>query len=274
MTDTATEQPAIQKHDLEIRIDARLGQSLLHALEFPLQIDFSEDDAEPLDLEVSEEHSEQTSHDESEHHEGAHDESLQHDDGIEAIVEDVLIQPLVDHLDRTHKAQRPAGTPPDRRYQVMVRSLSVIVPTAPELSLGNPVELSNVALRVKAQLKIGVRILGKWRWRDTTTPWVDLEGRKATLMLDALNSQVVAVPELQDTGVAITLNIWKWKLKCRLGLSKWINRQLAKRGPFKVVDFADFHLGTEMLGKTPHFQIGSILNTADHLSIKADVSWK
>lgn len=248
-------------HDLEIRIDANLGKQLLHSLEFPLQIDFPEDELAEMDLEVSEE-------------QRADAEEERHEDGIEAIVEDVLIQPLVDHLDRTHTDSRATARSAEKRYQVIVRSLAVIIPSAPELNLGNPIEIGNITMRVKADIKVGVRILGKWRWKDTSTPWLNLEGRKATLGLEAQDSRLMVIPELEDTGMALTLTIWKWQLKCKLGISRWINRQLLKRGPFKAVDFADLHLGAQLLGKTPTFAIRAVSNTKEFLEIKADVSWQ
>jgi hypothetical protein len=245
-------------HDLEIRIDAKLGKTLLDALEFPLHLELPEGELDEVDLDISDDFSSELNKEE-------------HDEGIAAIVEDVLVQPLADHLEKAFAENK--NETPEKRYRVLVRSLSITVPRAPDLAIGNPVELHNIALNVKAQLKIGVRFLGKWRWQETTTPWLTMEGRKAVLKLEALDSQLLVVPELQDTGVVISLNIWKWPLKCRLGLSKWINRQLLRRGPFKVVDFADFHLGTEMLGKKPHFKIGSVCNTEGHLKITADVTW-
>ena len=83
------EHALLEHRDLEIRLDARLATKLLAALEFPLRIEFPEDELEQEPLEVSEAHTPEASYE-------------IHEDGIEAIVEDVLVQPLVDHLDKTH----------------------------------------------------------------------------------------------------------------------------------------------------------------------------
>src|SRR5688572_33261649 len=69
-------------YDLEIRIDAALGEKLLNALEFPLHLDFSPEDESDLPIESV-------------------DDSME--DGLEALVEDVVAQPLVTHLDRSEE---------------------------------------------------------------------------------------------------------------------------------------------------------------------------
>jgi hypothetical protein len=253
------EPTLLQHRDLEIRLDANLANSFLAALEFPLRIEFPEDELEEEPLEVSEVDIPDT-----------HDEVPE--DGIEAIVEDVLVQPLVDHLDKTHPHAKPAKAA-EKRYRVQVRSLVVTLPEAPQMHLGNPVELRDVALQVQAELKVGIRLLGKWHWKNTSTQ-LEFAGRKAKLLLQAQGSQLLAVPELEDTDVVLRLAIWKWQLKCKFGVSGWINRQLAKRGPFPLVDFADVHGGRQILGKTPEFAIHSIIDGSDYLQIKADIAWK
>lgn len=257
-----TQEHALLEHrDLEIRLDARLATKLLASLEFPLRIEFPEDElveAEPL--EVSEAHTPEASHE-------------IHEDGIEAIVEDVLVQPLMDHLEKSHADATKTVKPAEKRYQVIVRSLNVTLPKPPQMVLGNPVELRDVALQVQADLKVGIRLLGKWRWKNTCAN-LDVEGRKAKLLLEAEQSRLLVLPELEDTDVVMKLSVWKWQLKCKFGVSRWINRQLAKRGPFKVIDFAEVHGGAQILGKSPTIEIQSIVDSRDYLKIKADIDWK
>jgi len=260
------EHSLLDHHDLEIRLDAKLAEKLLSALEFPLRVEFPEEELEEEPLEVSEAHA-------PESHDAADTHGELHEDGIEAIVEDVLVQPLVDHLDRTHAETAKASKTAEKRYQVQVRGMTVTIPRAPQMVLGNPVELRDVALQVHADLKVGIRVLGKWRWKNTSTN-LEFEGRKAKLMLEAQQSRLLVLPELEDTDVIMKLSIWKWQLKCKFGVSKWINRQLAKRGPFKVIDFADVHGGTEILGKTPAVEIQAIVDSRDYLQIKADIAWR
>ncbi len=257
----APQEHALLEHrDLEIRLDARLATKLLSALEFPLQIEFPEDELEQEPLEVSEAHTPEAPHE-------------IHEDGIEAIVEDVLVQPLIDHLDKTHADATKTVKPAEKRYQVLVRSLTVTLPKPPQMVLGNPVELRDVALQVQADLKVGIRLLGKWRWKNTCTN-LDVKGRKAKLLLEAQQSRLLVLPELEDTDVVMKLSVWKWQLKCKFGVSRWINRQLAKRGPFKIIDFADVHGGAQILGKSPAIEIQSIVDSRDYLKIKADIDWR
>lgn len=254
------EHALLDHRDLEIRLDASLATKLLAALEFPLRIEFPEDELEQETLEVSEAHTPEAADD-------------IHDDGIEAIVEDVLIQPLADHLEKAYADTPKPTKAAEKRYQVIVRALTVILPTPPDMRLGNPVELRNVALQVHAELKVGIRLLGKWRWKNTSAN-LEFQGRKAKLLLEAQQSRLLVLPELEDTDVVMKLSIWKWQLKCKFGVSKWINRQLAKRGPFKVLDFADVHGGVQILGKNPEITIHSIVDGRNYLQIKADIGWQ
>lgn len=254
------EHSLLEHRDLEIRLDAKLATKLLAALEFPLRIEFPEDELEAEALEVSEAHTPEAAHE-------------VYEDGIEAIVEDVLVQPLMEHLDKTHAHSAKKTSATEKRYQVNIRSLTVTLPKPPQMILGNPVELRDVTLQVQAQLKVGIRLLGKWRWKNTSAN-LDIDGRKARLLLEAQQSCLLVLPELEKTDVILKLTIWKWQLKCKFGVSKWINRQLAKRGPFKVLDLADVHGGTQILGKTPEIDIRSIVDSRDYLQIKADIAWK
>lgn len=243
-------------YDLEIRIDAALGEKLLNALEFPLHLDFSPEDESDLPIESV-------------------DDSME--DGLEALVEDVVAQPLVTHLDQESTAEAaPSALNPtagEKRFQVRVQSCSVRVIHPPELHLGNPVTLSNVTLRVQVGLQVGARLWGKWHWRDTTTPWLNLEGRRATLKILALGSQLLAVPELESSHMVLNLTLWKWPLRCRVKISQLINRQLNRVGPFKIVDFADLHLDTRFFGKTAVYSIAPLAESEGELRVKANIEW-
>lgn len=243
-------------HDLEIRIDASLGEKLLNALEFPLHLDFSPEDENDMPIEPM-------------------DDTVE--EGLEALVEDVVAQPLVTHLEQESAAEGAPSSintsPSEKRFQLRVQSCSVRVTHPPELQLGNPVSLSNVALRVQVGLQVGARIWGKWHWRDTTTPWLNLEGRRATLKISAQGSQLLAIPELENSHVVLSLMLWKWPLRCRVKISQLINRQLNRLGPFKIVDFADLNLDTRFFGKTAVFSIAPLTESEGELMVKANIEW-
>lgn len=243
-------------HDLEIRIDADLGEKLLQALEFPLRLDFSGEGESDLPLEPM---------------------GQAVDENLDGLIDDVVVQPLVAHLEQgaAGDSTRPdpaAGS--EGRFQVRLQSCSVMVTEPPELQLGNPVVLRQVALRIRADLKVGVRVWGKWRWRDATIPWLDLEGRGAVLKLVARGPQLLAVPELEDSCVVLGLTVWKWPLRFRFGISQLINRQLERLGPFKIVDFVEFYSGRQFFGKTPAFTIDSVRESMAGLQVKVNIEWR
>jgi hypothetical protein len=256
------------QHDLKIRIDATLGEKLLNSLDFPLRLDFSTEDENDLPLDPIDEPPEES---------------------LEALVEDVVAQPLVTHLEHesTTAASLSIATTPntvtanttekagsgEKRFEVRLRSCSVMVTCPPELHLGNPVTLTNVQLRVQVDLQVGARIWGKWHWRDTTTPWLNLEGRRAVIRLSAQGSQLLAAPELESSHMVLSLTIWKWPLRCRVNISQLINRQLNRLGPLKIVDFADLNLDTRFFGKTARFSIAPLMESEGELIVKANVEW-
>jgi hypothetical protein len=244
-------------HDLEIRIDANLGKKLLDALEFPLRLDFSGEGESDLPLEPM-------------------DQAME--ENLDALLDDVVAQPLVAHLEQGapgDNAKPNSANGGDKRFQVRLSSCSVMITRAPELQFGNPAELRKVALRVRADLKVGARVWGnKWIWRDATIPWLDLEGRRAILKLTARGSQLLVVPELENSHLVLGLTVWKWPLRFRLGISQLINRRLEQLGPFKIVDLVDFNSGRQFLGKTPQFTIESVAESMTGLLLKVNIEWR
>lgn len=257
-----------QNYDLEIRIDTAAGEKLLDALKFPLHMDFVAEPASEQELEISEEG------DEADHPD--------RQDSLDAIVEDVLNQPLIAHVstvsddDPAHTAVADSKTErsAQKRYDIRLQALSVIMTSRPRVSKKRPLTLTDINLQLHAEIKVGVRAWGKkWYWKTVTTPWLDVVGREATLKLSADGSRILAMPELENTDVVIALKLWKWHLRCKLGASRIINRQLGKRGPFQIVEFGDFKSGSQFLGKQPRFEIQSIKESAKGVLIKTNIDW-
>jgi len=244
------EAPSSQSQDLEIRIDTTLGEKLLDTLQFPLHLNISENGESDLSLEP---------------------EADMEGEELEALVEDVVTPPLMTPPEQ--EASTNAAPDNEKRFQVRLKSAEVDVTSPPQIRLGNPITIVDLVLRFRAEVQVGVRLWGKWHWRDESTPWLNLEGRRAIVRLKAQEAQLLAEPELEDSRVILPLKIWKWPLRCHFNLSQLINRQLRRMGPFKIVDFSDFNQGRQFFGKTAQFHIQPLAESDGELTVKAAVEW-
>ncbi len=256
--------------DLEIRIDTATGKKLLDALAFPLRMDFAAEPAGEQAVEIAE----ATVSGAEEKHES-----------LEAVLEDVLNQPLISHIGDANernstladggktKPQVDAERDGEKRYDIQLAGLSVIMPSKPQLATDHPLTLTGVNLQIRVRLKVGVRAL-RWYWKELSTPWLDLRGNEAKVKLTADGGRLLAMPELADTNLALNVKIWKWNLRCNLRVSKLINRQFANHGPFPVVDFADLNRGAQFLGKQPHFAIQEIVEVPQGVVIRSNIEWQ
>jgi hypothetical protein len=228
--------------ELEIRIDAAAGQKLLETLDWPLRLDFQGD------LSVQEITATPLPGD---------------GETLDAVMDDVPIPDLV--TDQPEPAQK--------RYQLQLLALSVVMPVRPQPATGRPLTLAEIQLQVQARFNVGMRAWGKWYWREISTPWINLTGREATLKLTADGSCLLALPELQQTQVTLGFNLWQWPLRFKFDLSNHINLQLAKLGPYKLLDFADMQHARKLLGKQAGFTIVDLQELPTAVLIRCRLDW-
>lgn len=227
-----------QDCDLQLTLNEAFGAKLLNSIRFPWSIQYDLQPAYyPFDVL------------EQERSNGGED------DTGDAIIDEVLVEPLQQQFaaasadeaatvwgvdDLACEVEAAEDDTSERRYKIDVHSVSLIVPQKPSLKLGNPVTIDDLTVRVKARFKASIRVFGKEYSTIKTTPWVSLSGRSATLKLSADGARVLGTLVLDDIDLVAKVKILKWHYNCQLGLTRIMNKQLAKRGAFELLDLSAF----------------------------------
>lgn len=224
-----------QDCDLQLTLNEAFGAKLLNSIRFPWSIKYDLQPAYyPFDV--------------------FEQEQTDNDDASDAISDEVLAAPLQQQFTTASDdsdIQRPIDDlacdldaadddASERRYKIDVHSVSLVVPRKPSLKLGNPVTIDDLTVRVKARFKASIRVFGKEYSTIKTTPWVTLSGRSATLKLSAAGARVLGTLVLDDIDLVAKVKILKWHYNCQLGLTGIMNKQLAKRGAFELLDLSTF----------------------------------
>lgn len=102
----------------------------------------------------------------------------------------------------------------------------------PDLTLKNPIKLSNAECTLQAQFK--ACIYG--HCVSPTTPKVTITGRTIELRLGAKDGVVTGVPSVDDVDITIKVKILSWLFDVRIGVTKVINAALAAMAPIALFD--------------------------------------
>lgn len=102
---------------------------------------------------------------------------------------------------------------------------------APGSHLGNPMALTDLKIAARAKIESCV---SAWGWHGClrmTTEWFRFEGRKAQVELGVYGLQIKAKASTSDIDFIIKIKIWKFSTKIRIGITKYVNKYLAKMHP-------------------------------------------
>lgn len=223
--------------DLQLTLNAQFGTKILDSIRFPWSAQYDFQPAYyPFDL-FDKEQSEIDKEEEG---------------GI--IADDVLVEPLQQRFGGEHdhavedlendysaaEARAEIEAEGDSRYKIDFYSVSLIVPEKPKVALGNPVRIDDLTVRIKARFRASIRVFGKEYSTHKSTPWVTLYGRSATIKLFAEGATVFGAVVLNDIDLLAKVKIFKWHYDCQLGLTKLMNKHLAKRRAFELLDLSSF----------------------------------
>lgn len=227
-----------QDCDLQLTLNPRFGEKLLNSIRFPWSVQYDLQPAYyPFDI---------LDKDEQKTREEFDDEGIANDVLVEPLQQRAAKQTTLQQEDEeslgeecpTTSAQ--AESDGERRYKIDIHSVSLVVPNKPTITLGNPVKISDLTVQVKARFKASIRVFGKEYSTHKSTPWVSLHGRSATLRLCAEGAKIMGTVNLDDIDLVAKVKIFKWHYDCQLGLTKIMNRQLAKRSAFELLDLSGF----------------------------------
>lgn len=278
MTDF-TDDDSASNCDLQLCVDSAFGQKFLNAVEFPLQVDFPSDSFADSDVEPYLDDGEVIEDEPPSPVERA--QNGEDSDELGEVMQEVVAQALLDSYQQAQDETGPADTedaPTEdklpavydkKRTKVEIISLSLIVPTAPTLHVGNPISLSDITVKIHAKIKVCVRVLGRWRCVRASIPWVTLSGREAILQLSSEGPIIYATPIVKNIDMTVAVKIFKWSVKCKLGLTRIVNRELRKRGPIQLVDLSSFEQSIPYSEKRPSIDSITFANGPKGLVVKS-----
>lgn len=257
--------------DLQLTLNAQFGTKILNSIRFPWSAQYDFQPAHyPFD--VFEKGQKEVD-----------------DEDSEIVVDDVLAESFQKQFETEEPQRRYAGEstassdnsdPSDgeneeeenSRYKIDFYSVSLMVPEKPKVVLGNPVKIDDLTVRIKARFRASIRVFGKEYATHKSTPWVTLCGRSATLKLFSEGTKILGTVVLNDIDLVAKVKIFKWHYDCQLGLTKLMNKHLAKRSAFKLLDLSGFQQSLTPESERVAIERIEFDETSDQLLVKLFVN--
>lgn len=127
-----------------------------------------------------------------------------------------------------------------KRFKFEVVWAKLTIADRPNLQLANPIVVSGISTRVQVKVKACVRIFGRWRCLKITTPRLRFDAKKVNVALQGRSSELLGYPSFNNLDFVITIRIFGFRFKIKIGLTTIVNRELRKKGPVTVIDLSDF----------------------------------
>lgn len=159
-----------------------------------------------------------------------------------------------------------------RGIKFSVRWVEVEVSARPDSTLGNPIRVQNLRLKVRAKVEACIKVFGKKYCATATSPWMTLEGREAAVELLESGLRVRAEARVSDIDIVIRIKIWKWHYDIRIGVTGIVNGFLSKQAP-TVLDLSKMELPIPRLGRIYRPQAVDVPAHASTTTINIDGSF-
>jgi len=109
----------------------------------------------------------------------------------------------------------------------------------PRFKLGNPISARGVDLSASATGKACVKVF-KWRCVKIVTPAMRFDIGRIDVNFDVQGRKVFGRLSVSDFDWVITIRIFGFRIKIKIGLTKIVNKELAKMKPYEIVDLSSF----------------------------------
>lgn len=110
-----------------------------------------------------------------------------------------------------------------RVSSVDIRWVKVTVVDRPSGSLGNPIRIGNLRLKVQAKVRVCVRILGRRFCTDVTTPNVEFQAQELRVALQTHGLQIWAVPSIKNIDLVIRVRFLGISFTFTIGVTGVVN---------------------------------------------------
>jgi hypothetical protein len=110
-----------------------------------------------------------------------------------------------------------------RIASVKIRWVKVTVVHRPSASLGNPIRIGNLNLKVQAKVRICVRVFGREACTDVTSPNVEFQAQEVRVDLQTRGLQIWAVPSIRNIDLVIRIRILRVSFTFTIGVTGVVN---------------------------------------------------
>lgn len=113
-----------------------------------------------------------------------------------------------------------------RVASVDLRWVKVTVVRRPSASLGNPIRIGNLNLKVQARIRVCVRVFGRNYCTDITSPNVEFQAQEVRVALQTRGLQIWAVPSIRNIDLVIRVRILGVSFTFTIGVTGVVNGML------------------------------------------------
>lgn len=110
-----------------------------------------------------------------------------------------------------------------RVASVAIRWVKVTVVQRPSASLGNPIRIGNLRLKVQAKVRVCVRVFGRNYCTDVTSPNVEFLAQEVRVALQTRGLQIWAVPSIKNIDLVIRVRILGVSFTFTIGVTGVVN---------------------------------------------------
>ena len=135
-----------------------------------------------------------------------------------------------------------------RVASVSIRWVKVTVVQRPSASLGNPVRIGNLRLKVQAKVRACVRVFGRNVCTDVTSPHVEFQAQEVRVDLQTRGLQIWAVPSIRNIDLVIRVRILGVSFTFTIGVTGVVNGLLRDKSVM-VFDGAALRFPLPTLGR-------------------------
>jgi len=116
-----------------------------------------------------------------------------------------------------------------RVSSVDIRWVKVTVVNRPSGSLGNPIRIGNLKLKVQAKVRVCVRVLGRRLCTDVTTPNVEFRAQEVRVALQTRGRQIWAVPSVKNIDLVVRVKFLGISFTFTIGVTGVVNGLLKNK---------------------------------------------
>ena len=156
-------------------------------------------------------------------------------------------------------------------FRFKIQSGEITVLNRPDFDLKNPLAAKNIKLKLRATVEACIKIF-KWRCKTLNTPRFRVEADALQIHMSSKDKVLIGTPRFKGLDWVISVRLFGFKVKIKIGLTSLANKQLAKREPLQFFDFGKIERVLPINNKK--LTIADIVITGDGARLRAGAKLK